>query len=395
MDNLTHSLIGAAFARSLPKRYQRSEIFWASVIGNNLPDADFLVRIWPGSTQLDYLLQHRGYTHSLVLAPILAVFTALLAKTFTRKSRWSFALFFVSFAAVALHIGADYLNNYGVHPFTPVLNRWYYGDSIYIVEPLIWFSLLPFIARETDRSWAKVGWWILGASMLVLVWLFPTFSPGLSGALTVFFILSGLLIQSSATSLRRTLTTVGILAFVIGGFAFEGHRARKIARDFWQSASEGTETWLDASSSPAPGNPLCWGVWTAVRAPKEFRFRAADVSLLPDLIPASECKQVTLTEHTADLTRPAFASNDRIHWVYESRLAISDWELFQAKSERFRRILSFARFPFIKRFPDGHAIAGDLRYDRQAGVGFAEVEIPANEAPSARNGPWERPIDRR
>ena len=31
-----------------------------------------------------------------------------------------------------LHLGMDFLNSYGVHPFWPIQNRWVYGDSVFI-----------------------------------------------------------------------------------------------------------------------------------------------------------------------------------------------------------------------------------------------------------------------
>ncbi|WP_370466973.1 metal-dependent hydrolase, partial [Salmonella enterica] len=40
--------------------------------------------------------------------------------------------------ATLLHIALDFTNSYGVHPFWPFDNRWYYGDAVFIVEPLFW-----------------------------------------------------------------------------------------------------------------------------------------------------------------------------------------------------------------------------------------------------------------
>ncbi len=42
-----------------------------------------------------------------------------------------------------LHIAMDFTNNYGVHPFWPVDNRWFYGDSVFIIEPLFWAACAP------------------------------------------------------------------------------------------------------------------------------------------------------------------------------------------------------------------------------------------------------------
>ena len=50
-----------------------------------------------------------------------------------------------------LHIGMDFTNNYGVHPFWPLSNRWFYGDAVFIAEPLLWAACAPlaFTFRTT------------------------------------------------------------------------------------------------------------------------------------------------------------------------------------------------------------------------------------------------------
>ena len=50
-----------------------------------------------------------------------------------------------------LHIGMDFMNNYGVHPFWPVDSRWWYGDSVFIIEPLLWAACAP-LASCSERD---------------------------------------------------------------------------------------------------------------------------------------------------------------------------------------------------------------------------------------------------
>lgn len=152
MDNITHTLIGAGLARALPAKYQRPEIYWACVIGNNIPDADFLMKLWPSTTALEYLVHHRGYTHTFLLTPVLGLCTAAIARKIA-GTIWSRALIFFAILSGFLHIAADAMNNYGVHPLTPFSNRWFYGDAVFIVEPLIWFSLIPWIDADSDFPW--------------------------------------------------------------------------------------------------------------------------------------------------------------------------------------------------------------------------------------------------
>ena len=58
--------------------------------------------------------------------------------------------------APLLHLALDFTNSYGVHPFWPVDNHWYYGDAVFIVEPLIWACSAPLLF--TLRSGACAHW---------------------------------------------------------------------------------------------------------------------------------------------------------------------------------------------------------------------------------------------
>src|SRR5690242_4527234 len=83
MDNLTHTLAGAligeAFSRfgagdgsalAVPQR--RSMLVGLSVLCSNLPDVDVLYTFAAGS-KLDYLTEHRGYTHTIAGVLVAAV----------------------------------------------------------------------------------------------------------------------------------------------------------------------------------------------------------------------------------------------------------------------------------------------------------------------------------
>src|SRR4051812_47580723 len=88
MDNVTHTLIGLAVGQGFVGRRPEDPalgraIVWASIIGNNLPDLDFVVppllASATGSTKLAYLLHHRGHSHTLIVGLGLALVVAALA----------------------------------------------------------------------------------------------------------------------------------------------------------------------------------------------------------------------------------------------------------------------------------------------------------------------------
>jgi inner membrane protein len=83
LDNLTHTLIGWAAGESLAQstrapasgltpEVRRSLFVTMAAIGGNLPDLDLLYSIGRPS-KLSYLLEHRGYTHTLAGCLVLAV----------------------------------------------------------------------------------------------------------------------------------------------------------------------------------------------------------------------------------------------------------------------------------------------------------------------------------
>jgi inner membrane protein len=87
MDNVTHSLIGIALgslalrvfprAAELPKHSKL--VVWTAVLANNAPDIDvFLPSLFKGGSLMG-LLEHRGFTHTVTMVPVLAIVAVGLA----------------------------------------------------------------------------------------------------------------------------------------------------------------------------------------------------------------------------------------------------------------------------------------------------------------------------
>ena len=156
MDNLTHSLVGLLAAEAVVRLRERygplragtqSAIYVLSIVGNNLPDLDFSYSRISGKT-FGYLLQHRGYTHTLPAAVLFALLLIAGAFAWAKRRREAFGradgllLCAVALASPLLHIAMDYANNYGVHPFWPFYDGWLYGDSFFILEPSFWLVIM-------------------------------------------------------------------------------------------------------------------------------------------------------------------------------------------------------------------------------------------------------------
>lgn len=147
MDNLTHSLAGAALGRAGLYRRTRYAA-GALIIGANLPDIDVI-----GLAFGQNLAFRRGITHGpiamLVLPFVLTGLLLLVARW--RRDRASSTqdtravvprqLLLLSYIGVLSHPALDWLNSYGVRLLYPFSDRWFYGDSIFIIDPWIWIAL--------------------------------------------------------------------------------------------------------------------------------------------------------------------------------------------------------------------------------------------------------------
>jgi inner membrane protein len=147
MDNLCHSLVGAALSEAGLKK--RTALATATlVIGANLPDVDVLAYFWGSNEALGF---RRGWTHgilALALWPFLLTGFMLAWDRFVRRRRRPDAepasprgLFLLSVISVLSHPFLDWLNTYGMRWLMPFRDVWYYGDVLFIVDPWIWLAL--------------------------------------------------------------------------------------------------------------------------------------------------------------------------------------------------------------------------------------------------------------
>jgi inner membrane protein len=158
-------------------------------------------------------------------------------------------------AACVLHVLFDALNNYGVHPFFPLDNHWYYGDSVFIVEPLLLMVMLPLLAQRAEtRSGRALGWLLSLVLLLLLAWAAQWMPTRLWLALTLALGLCQLLGRLVRIDGRGTLVAVAavVATFGLASLTAEARLRSELAR------VAPAEQLLDLASNPFPGNPLCW-----------------------------------------------------------------------------------------------------------------------------------------
>ena len=158
MDNIAHTLAGVALAEAGLRR--RTGLATATLaIGANLPDVDALIYVVGSS--VDALAFRRGWTHGILAMLILPfALTGIMIgwDRFVRRrradpgdpidARWLLAL-----AAIGIwsHPLLDLLNTYGVRLLMPFSNRWFYGDTLFIVDPWLWGALAIGIVLSRVR----------------------------------------------------------------------------------------------------------------------------------------------------------------------------------------------------------------------------------------------------
>lgn len=143
----------------------------ALIISANLPDIDsWIAPLWGE----DPLAVHRGFTHGiggLVTMPFLAATIILLwEKLRSGKERpiRLGALLFVCFVGTLSHPVLDFLNTYGTRLAEPFSHRWFYGDTLFIIDPWIWIMMIlglemSWRAERLGRDWGRPALWSLGA----------------------------------------------------------------------------------------------------------------------------------------------------------------------------------------------------------------------------------------
>lgn len=395
MDNVTHTLIGVAVTGAAVKcipglgrsSSARRAAFWTAVIGSNFPDLDFLVRPLSEDGNLAYLIHHRGHTHTFLFAVPIAAVSALLGKAVGRAKevRWS-GLFWLGLIAACLHIGADYLNNYGVHPWFPFSNRWHYGDLAFIIEPMLWFCLLPLAWMGAANRWSRAGWIGLEGLMLVLIWVVPFVPKGVALVLSIWAAAFAWLQWRRRSDLWLPWGGVAFTLLVLGMASWNVNRLIQPAIE--KNLSEG-ERVVEVAKTPAPGNPACWSLMVStLDSYGNFRIVKGAASLFPSIFPPASCSARAEGQPTAPLQDSGWKSNDEVAWKKEFFRPISELRSAAENFCRLKPFLSFARFPFWLPSEEG-LIAGDLRYDRSPALEFTEFKFSKEDECFVGIPPWE------
>ncbi|HUG39430.1 MAG TPA: metal-dependent hydrolase [Longimicrobiales bacterium] len=358
MDNLTHSLVGAALAEAGP----RDRVVLATptlVLAANVPDVDIASYLIGG--EFAALAWRRGITHgvpALLLWPFVVAALVLAWDRHVRRRRDPTAaparfgpLLGLAALGAATHPGLDWLNTYGMRWWLPFDGTWSYGDAVFIVDPWLW--LVPggavFLARSARRR-AVAAWAVLAALASL-----PVLALGMVPAGTKVVWIAGILalggvrwLRPLAGDARRRSARVavagaaGYVLLMIGtaALAERGARTGALAR--------GLDV-VDVMSGPRPGSLAARDV--IVRTPGAYHPGSWRWGRTPAL---------ELAADEVPIRRGPDAAIDR---------ALHD--------PRVRHFLTWSRFPYahVTEVEGGWSVRfGDARYSGR-GLGGLDIRV--------------------
>jgi inner membrane protein len=397
MDNLTHSVVGlgvgALIDRSLAaepdadRQSVRSRMLLiVGCLASNFPDLD-LVLTPLLDAPLGYLLHHRGHTHTLLAAIgealLLLALVWLLWPAARRLLRDSpvarRGVLLAAGAGLLLHLGMDSLNVYGVHPFWPLDPNWYYGDLVFIIEPVFWIGFGVPLAALVRSPFLRRLW----LAVIALVPLAATLLGFLQWGSLAGLAALGLLLawiqrrndehhgESRAARGRRALAAglAASLAFV-GLQALAEQQARALVAAEIARIDAG-ERLLDTALSAYPSNPLCWSFVTVARSGQDgagtVHLRRGLLSVAPRLVPVSHCP--------ARIAGPALEdAPPQIAWQLEDLQPLATLRALAASNCRVDAWMRFARAPSL-----AEGVATDVRWGEPGSRNFSTLAYGQDE----------------
>ena len=299
MDPLAHTLFGATMAEAGLKR-KTALATVTLIIGANIPDVDAVAMF----ISQDYaLLVRRGWTHgilALLIWPFLLTGTMLAAdrqlqRWRNRKSRSPApsthmqnasgnsasvlsthmtetgssselrdrppmrpgVLLGIAFLGVWSHPLLDWVNTYGIRLLMPFNDTWFYGDSLFIIDPWLWLLAGAGVVLARSQSWRSIGAWVvLGTAITALVVsadMVPlagkiVWMTGI-GAIALARWTGRYRIAVQPFAFTMLIAVLLYIAFMVAGARFTAMHARA------HLATQGVEA-TEVMANPMPARPL-------------------------------------------------------------------------------------------------------------------------------------------
>ncbi|MFW6049769.1 MAG: metal-dependent hydrolase [Myxococcota bacterium] len=364
MDPLAHTLVGATLAESGLRK--TTPLATATLlIGANAPDIDVLTGVAGRDATLYW---RRGITHGVVawvVLPLVLTGLVVLWDRWVRRRRRPEAdpvrpgvVLGLAFLSLLTHPLLDWMNTYGVRLLSPFDGRWFYGDTLFIVDPWLWLLMAAaaVLARSQGRL-SAAAWIVLGCATTALVFLSGMVAWGVKvlWVLGVGTIVAMRLSGRAARHVPRVARVCLAIAVVYVGAMLAGSRAAQADARAWLGA-QGVEV-LETASDPVPGNPFSWGV-------------------------------IARTDDRYYFVRRAWLGNPELRFGHDPIPVGERDEVVRAalRDEEVRGMREWMRYPAFetRRTGDGYEVLiRDVRYSRipEARIGRAVVRLDESLEP--------------
>jgi inner membrane protein len=165
----------------------------------------------------------------------------------------------------------DWTNNYGVRFLLPWNSQWFYGDLVFIIDPLLWLTLGGSVFLLTSETKKQIVVW-LAITLITgyLVFFGPTSRGGLTNATLLRIVWLGALVTLFVLfkkgAAKRWGAKIPISAFVVvavylSALCIVQSMALKQAKsDATRIAAEHNEQSMNVAAMPTLANPLQWQV---------------------------------------------------------------------------------------------------------------------------------------
>lgn len=364
MDPLAHTLVGASLAETGLRR--ATPLATATlVLGANAPDIDILAAFQGRDASLGF---RRGITHGVLAMMVLPiVLTGLMLawdRWVRRRSRpeaekaRAGPLFVLALLSILTHPALDWLNTYGVRLLSPFDGRWFYGDSVFIIDPWLWLLMAaPVVLARTSGKLSAAGFLVLGcaATGLITATELVPLAAKLAWCVGVLLILALRLSGRWQRHVPRlALACVALLCVYIGAMVALSRTARADAIAFLARQGHDVEV---AAADLLPANPFAREVIARARG----RYYFVERSFLGGTALRFSHEPIPLGPRNA-ITEAALAAND------------------------VQGMRAWLRFPSleVESLSDGYRVTiRDVRYSRMedAPLGTAVVELDRTLTP--------------
>ena len=158
MDSLTQIVLGASVGELiLGKQVGRRAALWGGMIGT-LPDLDVVSRVFTG--ELEYLVAHRGVTHSLLFCVVAAPIMGWLIHRLYRE-RWATTRgwTWLAFWCLLTHTLLDCFTSWGTQLFYPISDYRVAWSTISVIDPLYTIPfmgcLIVALSLKNENGWRR------------------------------------------------------------------------------------------------------------------------------------------------------------------------------------------------------------------------------------------------